>query len=155
MALVPVYAFYFLLEKRGISSRWTDYLPVADSGFKNELVFVLNSINNYLITFFRGQVLVAICDGMLYGTGFLIIGLPYARADRRHGDGPDHDSLSGRHRDLLHGARHRARPIRRLAASAAGAGGVWIRPGAGGAVHFPQDHGRARGLCTRSPSSSR
>ena len=78
MALVPVYTFYFLLEKRGISSRWTDYLPVADSRFKNELVFVLNSINNYLITFFRGQVLVAICDGILYGIGFLIIGLPYA-----------------------------------------------------------------------------
>src|ERR1035437_7318354 len=78
LALVPVYTFYFLLEKRGISSRWTDYLPVADSGFKNELVFVLNSINNYLISFFRGQVLVAICDGILYGTGFLIIGLPYA-----------------------------------------------------------------------------
>jgi predicted PurR-regulated permease PerM len=78
MALVPVYTFYFLLEKRGISSRWTDYLPVSDSRFKNELVFVLNSINNYLITFFRGQVLVAISDGALYGLGFLIIGLPYA-----------------------------------------------------------------------------
>lgn len=78
LALVPVYTFYFLLEKRGISSRWTDYLPVADSGFKNELVFILNSVNNYLISFFRGQVLVALCDGMLYGAGFLIIGLPYA-----------------------------------------------------------------------------
>ncbi len=78
IALIPVYTFYFLLEKRGISSRWTNYLPVSDSGFKNELVFVLNSINNYLITFFRGQVLVAISDGILYGTGFLIIGLPYA-----------------------------------------------------------------------------
>ena len=78
LALVPVYTFYFLLEKRGISSRWTDYLPVADSGFKNELVFILNSVNNYLITFFRGQVLVAICDGILYGIGFLLIGLPYA-----------------------------------------------------------------------------
>jgi predicted PurR-regulated permease PerM len=78
MALVPVYTFYFLLEKRGISSRWTNYLPVADSGFKNELVFVLNSINNYLITFFRGQVLVAMTDGALYGLGFLLIGLPYA-----------------------------------------------------------------------------
>jgi predicted PurR-regulated permease PerM len=78
LALVPVYTFYFLLEKRGISSHWTNYLPVADSGFKNELVFVLNSINNYLITFFRGQVLVALCDGTLYGIGFLIIGLPYA-----------------------------------------------------------------------------
>jgi len=78
MALVPVYTFYFLLEKRGISSRWTNYLPLADSRFKNELVFVLNSINNYLITFFRGQVLVAMTDGALYGLGFLLIGLPYA-----------------------------------------------------------------------------
>ncbi len=78
LALIPVYTFYFLLEKRGISSSWTNYLPVADSGFKNELVFILNSINNYLIAFFRGQVLVAICDGILYTIGFLSIGLPYA-----------------------------------------------------------------------------
>ncbi len=78
LALIPVYTFYFLLEKRGISSRWTDYLPVSDSVFKTELVFILNSINNYLIAFFRGQVLVAICDGILYCAGFLIIGLPYA-----------------------------------------------------------------------------
>jgi predicted PurR-regulated permease PerM len=78
LALVPVYAFYFLLEKKSISSRWTDYLPVVDSSFKTELVFVLNSVNNYLIAFFRGQVLVAICDGILYGLGFLLVGLPYA-----------------------------------------------------------------------------
>jgi predicted PurR-regulated permease PerM len=78
LALVPVYTFYFLLEKKGISSKWTDYLPVADSGFKKELVFVLNSINNYLVAFFRGQVLVAICDGFMYTVGFLAIGLPYA-----------------------------------------------------------------------------
>ena len=76
--LVPVYTFYFLLEKQGISSRWTDYLPVVNSRFKEELVFVLNAMNNYLIAFFRGQVLVAFCDGLLYGLGFLIVGLPYA-----------------------------------------------------------------------------
>ena len=78
LALVPIYAFYLLLEKRGIESKWTHYLPVADSSFKTEMVFVLRSINDYLITFFRGQVLVAICDGILYTIGFLIIGLPYA-----------------------------------------------------------------------------
>jgi len=66
------------LEKRGIQSRWTDYLPVSNSSFKNELVFVIGSINDYMIAFFRGQVLVAICDGILYTIGFMIIGLPYA-----------------------------------------------------------------------------
>lgn len=78
LALIPVYTFYFLLEKRGIQARWSDYLPVAKSGFKDELVFVLSSINDYLIAFFRGQVLVAISDGVLYTLGFVIIGLPYA-----------------------------------------------------------------------------
>jgi len=78
IALIPVYTFYFLLEKRGIESQWTDYLPVANSRFKDELVFVISNINDCLIVFFRGQVLVALCDGVLYGLGFLIIGLPYA-----------------------------------------------------------------------------
>ena len=78
LSLVPVYVFYFLLEKEGISSRWTNYLPVKDSRFKEELVFIIDSINGYLIAFFRGQVLVAIIDGILYGIGFIIIGLPYA-----------------------------------------------------------------------------
>ncbi|MGA1238460.1 MAG: AI-2E family transporter [Limisphaerales bacterium] len=78
LALIPVYLFYFLLEKKGISSQWTHYLPVADSKFKEELAFVLGSINDYLIAFFRGQVLVALCDGILYAIGFLAIGLPMA-----------------------------------------------------------------------------
>src|SRR5262249_49909769 len=78
IALIPVYAFYFLMEKQGIESKWTDYLPVTKSEFKDELVFVLRSVNDYLIVFFRGQVLVAICDGVLYTIGFVIIGLPYS-----------------------------------------------------------------------------
>lgn len=78
LALIPVYAFYFLVEKRGIESQWTDYLPVSNSKFKDELVFVLRSINDYLIVFFRGQVLVAVCDGVLYAIGFSIIGIPYS-----------------------------------------------------------------------------
>ncbi len=78
LALVPIYAFFFLLEKHGINQQWRDYLPVQDSKFKDELVFVINAINGYLVAFFRGQVLVAMCDGVLYTIGFLLIGLPYA-----------------------------------------------------------------------------
>lgn len=78
LALIPIYLFYLLLEKRAIAKNWTDYLPATDSALKEELVFVLKSINDYLVAFFRGQVLVAICDGVLYGIGFALIGLPYA-----------------------------------------------------------------------------
>lgn len=78
LALVPIYAFYFLLEKQGINKQWRDYLPVQDSKFKDEAVFVIKAISEYLVAFFRGQVLVAICDGIMYTIGFVLIGLPYA-----------------------------------------------------------------------------
>jgi predicted PurR-regulated permease PerM len=78
LALIPIYLFYLLLEKRFIADNWTVYLPVTDSKFKEEMIFVIRSINDYLIAFFRGQVLVAMCDGVLYGIGFALIGLPYA-----------------------------------------------------------------------------
>ncbi|HMO66705.1 MAG TPA: AI-2E family transporter, partial [Verrucomicrobiota bacterium] len=77
-ALVPIYVFFFLLEKQGIAAHWTEYLPVSDSRFKTELVWLVRNINDALIVFFRGQVLVALCDGVLYAVGFWLIGLPYA-----------------------------------------------------------------------------
>src|SRR5207244_1170908 len=70
LALVPVYCFYFLREKSGIQRNWTHYLPIHESRLKHELIFVLTSINDYLIVFFRGQVLVAACDAVLYTAGF-------------------------------------------------------------------------------------
>jgi predicted PurR-regulated permease PerM len=76
--LVPVYVFYFLLEKRKIVDNWASYLPVQESRVKEELVFILRSINDSLIVFFRGQVLVAFCVGTLTAFGFWLIGLQYA-----------------------------------------------------------------------------
>ena len=78
LVLVPVFLFYFLVEKSGIQNNWTDYLPFKESRLKEETVFILNSINDYLILFFRGQILVALCDGVLLTVGFLAIGLNYA-----------------------------------------------------------------------------
>ena len=76
-ALVPVYLFYFLLEKRGITGNWTQYVPIQESAAKRELVFFINSVSDALVVFFRGQVLVAMCVGTLTAIGFTLIGLNY------------------------------------------------------------------------------
>ncbi|HZV33051.1 MAG TPA: AI-2E family transporter [Verrucomicrobiae bacterium] len=76
--LVPVYLFYFLLEKEAITNRWTNYLPLRPSRAKDETVFVLREINNCMIVFFRGQVLVALCVGALLAAGYTFMGLNYA-----------------------------------------------------------------------------
>ena len=78
LVLIPVYLFYFLREKSGITKNWTDYLPLQESKAKEEVVFIINAINDSLIVFFRGQVLVGLCSGGILTLGFLGIGLNYA-----------------------------------------------------------------------------
>lgn len=78
LLLVPVYAFYLLREKRDIERGWKDYLPIRESKAKEEAIFIISSINDSLIVFFRGQVLVALCTGTLLTISFLILGLNYA-----------------------------------------------------------------------------
>ncbi|HEU6448445.1 MAG TPA: AI-2E family transporter [Verrucomicrobiae bacterium] len=78
LILIPVYTFYFLREKRWIKIHWTEYLPARSPRAKEEAVFILTAINQYMIAFFRGQILVALCSGVLYTIGFLAIGLDYA-----------------------------------------------------------------------------
>lgn len=78
LLLVPVYAFYLLREKKDIQRGWTDYLPVRESKAKEEAVFIISSINDSLIVFFRGQVLVALCTGTLLTIAFFALGLNYA-----------------------------------------------------------------------------
>lgn len=78
LILIPVYAFYFLHEKQWIKAHWTNYLPLRNSRAKEELVFVIMAINQYMVAFFRGQVLVSLCSGVLYTIGFACLGLDYS-----------------------------------------------------------------------------
>jgi len=76
--LIPVYLFFFLKDSSGIREKWSDYVPVRQSSFKEELVSLLNEVNGYLIAYFRGQVLVSIIDGVITGVILALLGLDYA-----------------------------------------------------------------------------
>ncbi|NJM37514.1 MAG: AI-2E family transporter [Akkermansiaceae bacterium] len=77
MIMVPVYLFFFLKDSASIRRHWHDYVPLKASRFKTELVDTLQEINGYLVSFFRGQVLVAAIDGLLVGIALTFFGLPY------------------------------------------------------------------------------
>jgi len=77
LAMVPIYLYYFLKESEGIKRNWEGYVPLKASKFKTSVVDTLNEINGYLISFFRGQVLVAFIDGILVGLALTIFGLDY------------------------------------------------------------------------------
>lgn len=75
--LVPIYLYYFLNESSKIKATWHDYIPLKASKFKDEVVSTVSEINGYLISFFRGQVLVSLIDGVLVGIALSIFQLPY------------------------------------------------------------------------------
>jgi predicted PurR-regulated permease PerM len=77
LAMVPIYLYYFLKEASAIKNNWHDYVPLKASKLKTEVVEALSEINGYLISFFRGQVLVAMIDGLLVGIALAIFQLPY------------------------------------------------------------------------------
>lgn len=76
-AMMPIYLYYFLKEGSGIKAHWHEYIPLKASRFKTEVVETLGEINGYLISFFRGQMLVAFIDGILVGIALWAFGLPY------------------------------------------------------------------------------
>jgi predicted PurR-regulated permease PerM len=77
MIMVPIYLFFFLKDSASIRDHWHDYVPLKASRFKTGLVDTLQEINGYLISFFRGQIVVAAIDGLLVGIALTIFGLPY------------------------------------------------------------------------------
>lgn len=78
MIMVPVYLFFFLKDSASIREHWHEYVPLRASRFKTELVSTLQEINGYLISFFRGQVVVGVIDGILVGIALFFFDLPYA-----------------------------------------------------------------------------
>jgi predicted PurR-regulated permease PerM len=78
LVMVPIYLFFLLKESPAIERRWREYLPLRNSPLKDEVAAVLSQINNYVIAYFRGQLLVCLIDGMLIGTALFCFGLNFA-----------------------------------------------------------------------------
>jgi predicted PurR-regulated permease PerM len=72
LILVPILLFFFLLESQSIKKYWSDYLPLPPSAFKEEVVSLLLEINNTIIYFFRGQLLVTLVDGAMIAVALMI-----------------------------------------------------------------------------------
>jgi len=78
LVMVPIYLFFFLKERPRIEQRWKDYLPLRASPLKDEVAEALSQINNYIIAYFRGQLLVCLVDGTLIGGALTVLGLNFA-----------------------------------------------------------------------------
>lgn len=75
LTMVVLYTLFILLDYEKITKGWLELLPHRYRPFAKRLVAdVEEGMNKY----FRGQGLVALCVGVLFSIGFLIIGFPMA-----------------------------------------------------------------------------
>jgi predicted PurR-regulated permease PerM len=75
---VPIYVFYFLADQERIAKHWDKYVPLRESPLRHEVISVVTEINQVLVKYFRGQIIVAGCNGVLTCIGLSLVQIPYA-----------------------------------------------------------------------------
>ena len=75
LTMVVIYTLFILLDYEEISTGWVQLLPCRYRLFAIRLV---NDITQGMNLYFRGQGIVALCVGILFSIGFLIIDFPMA-----------------------------------------------------------------------------
>ena len=75
LTMVLLYTLFILLDYEDINKGWPNLLPERDRAFATQLV---SDVEEGMNKYFRGQALVALCVGILFSIGFLIIDFPIA-----------------------------------------------------------------------------
>lgn len=73
--LILLYIVFILLDYESISQGWTHLMPKK---YRHTVTGILNDVKDGMNRYFRGQALVALCIGILFSIGFLIIDFPLA-----------------------------------------------------------------------------
>ncbi|MFO7809767.1 MAG: AI-2E family transporter [Candidatus Delongbacteria bacterium] len=79
-AVLPVYLAFFLIAEPFESEKIGDFLPFLKKKTKEDVIYLFDQFNSILVTFFRGQIIIAMIQGMMFAVGFAIVGLPYGIA---------------------------------------------------------------------------
>lgn len=73
--IILLYIIFILLDYESIAEGWTHLVPIK---YRSFVVGLLNDVKNGMNKYFRGQAFVALCVGILFSIGFLIIDFPLA-----------------------------------------------------------------------------
>lgn len=75
LVLLPVLAYYLLRDWDGMREKLTDLVPPP---YRERVLEFTGEYNRLLSRYLRGQLLLAAIVGLIVGTGFWIVGFPYA-----------------------------------------------------------------------------
>lgn len=75
--VLPVYTAFFLATRPLGGEDVRALLSFADPKTRDNAAFLVDQFLEIVVTFFRGQVVIVVIQGILYGLGFQLAGLPY------------------------------------------------------------------------------
>ena len=73
--MVLVYIFFILSDYESLARGWLRLIPEK---YRERVVRLCNDVEDSMSNYFRGQSLIALCVGLLFSIGFLIIDFPLA-----------------------------------------------------------------------------
>jgi predicted PurR-regulated permease PerM len=73
--VLPVYLAFFLMAPPFPRKDWAELLPFLKPDTRKDVVYLIREFINILVSFFRGQLIVALAQGMLFAVGFALVGL--------------------------------------------------------------------------------
>jgi predicted PurR-regulated permease PerM len=76
-AIVPVYLFFLLLLRRNLGESLRAQLVHLRPSWRDTLLFLVNEFVSIIVAFFRGQLLICLVVGVLYGIAFTCVGLKF------------------------------------------------------------------------------
>jgi predicted PurR-regulated permease PerM len=75
--VTPVYFVFFLMAGRKEPKKLEEYLPFLKPETRKDVVFLADEFVNIMVAFFRGQLVIAFLQGVLFAIGFSIVGLKF------------------------------------------------------------------------------
>ena len=76
-AVLPVYLAFFLMADPLRSFQGKDLLPFLKEETRNDVLYLAREFVEIVVAFFRGQLVIAFLQGVLFAIGFSIVGLRY------------------------------------------------------------------------------
>ncbi len=75
--VVPVYLIYFLTAQPFSGRNAENFLPFLKPATRRDVTYLIDEFFTIIVAFFRGQLTIAFIQGLLFGAGFWLVGLPY------------------------------------------------------------------------------
>jgi len=76
-AVAPIYFAFFLMSDTSRIGELERYIPFLKAETRKDLLYLFEEFLNIIVAFFRGQLIIAFLQGLLFAIGFTLVGLKY------------------------------------------------------------------------------